>query len=57
MKALKIKENKRQEITEKGIVICTVMTAKGEADVIAERYKKDYPGFVEVEIIEETDAQ
>ena len=56
MKSLKITENKREEITGKGIVICTVMTAKGEEDVISERYKKDYPDFTEVEIIEETDA-
>ena len=51
---LKIEESKRKELTEKTIVICTIKTDGGEADVIADEYESFYPEFEKVnEIIEE----
>lgn len=43
MKVLKIEEEYRQELTEKGVVICTYEDLEGSFfDGICETYSKDY---------------
>jgi len=52
MLVLKIEENKRQELTEKGIVICTYIRVDNnqEVDAITMDYKDEYPTFEEIEV-------
>jgi predicted secreted Zn-dependent protease len=52
MLVLKIEENKRQELTQKGIVICTYIRVDNnkEVDAITMEYKDEYPNFEEVEV-------
>ena len=52
MIVLKIEEEKRKELTEKGIVICTYIRADNnkEIDAISIEYKNEYPTFVEVKV-------
>lgn len=53
MKVLKIQENKRQELTDNVIVICTYITLdNNEIDGISIEYKDLYPDFEEIEIQE-----
>ena len=53
MKVLKIQENKRQELTDNVIVICTYITLdNNEIDGISIDYKDLYPEFEEVEVQE-----
>jgi len=57
MKALKIKKDKRQELTESGIVICTYKDMDGnEFDGVGIEFKDDYPTFEEINITLEEDA-
>jgi hypothetical protein len=54
MKALKIEEEKRQELTINGIVICTYKDLDGnEFDGIGIEFKDDYPTFEEITIKDE----
>jgi len=52
MLVLKIEENKRQELTENGIVICTYIRVDNdqEVDAIDMNYQSEYPSFEEVEV-------
>ena len=53
MKVLKIQEDKRQELTDNVIVICTYITLdNNEIDGISIDYKDLYPEFEEVEVQE-----
>jgi hypothetical protein len=54
MIVLKIEENKRQELTENGIVICTYIRVDNdqEVDAISLEYQAQYPNFEEVEVKE-----
>lgn len=53
MKVLKIQENKRQELTDNVIVICTyVALDNSQIDAISVDYKDLYPEFEEVEVQE-----
>ncbi len=55
MKVLKIEENKRQELTDNVIVICTyVALDNSQIDAISFDYKDLYPEFEEVEVQENT---
>jgi hypothetical protein len=59
MLVLKIEENKRQELTDNGIVICTYIRVDNnqEVDAITMDYKDEYPTFEEVEVKEGGDYE
>jgi len=52
MLVLKIEENKRQELTDNGIVICTYIRVDNdqEVDAIDMQYQSEYPSFEVVEV-------
>jgi hypothetical protein len=51
MKALKISEDKREELTANNIVICTyILEDESEADCIDISLKSKYPNFIEVTV-------
>jgi hypothetical protein len=51
MKALKIAEDKREELTANNIVICTyILEDEREADCIHISFKSKYPNFIEVTV-------
>lgn len=53
MTVLKIAEEKRTELTSRGIVICTYLETSGnEVDAISEIYASDYPDFEPVQVVE-----
>lgn len=52
MIVLQITEDKRQELNESCIVICTYKTVSGQyVDAITYSYKTQYPDFIEVEVL------
>jgi hypothetical protein len=51
MTALKITEEKRKELTDAGVVICTYVDSEGnDFDGISDEYSALYPEFEVVEI-------
>lgn len=51
MKILKITEDKRSELTDLGIVICTYNTVEeGQVDGIDIKHKEQYPNFPELDV-------
>lgn len=56
MQVLKIEENKREELNEKGIVICSYKTIEDlYISAISLDFKNEYPSFEIVEVIIEED--
>lgn len=52
MIVLQITEEKRQELNDNCIVICTYKTTLGDyVDAITYSYKEQYPDFVEVDVL------